>query len=319
MQRHPATTPAHQQVPGGRKLKPENRIVLAGVALMLGGNFLFTLNDALSKLVLDTFSVGQVLLIRAFGALVFLAPMICRQEPAALLRPERPRLQFVRAWLTLADTGLFLAAVAYLPLADVMTFYMAGPIYVAVISHFLLKETLGWRSWIAIAIGFGGVLIALRPSPAMFSLPSIFALVGSLTFSCTLILNRVLRATNDAILVTWQNVAMLIGGLLLSIGAWRNPTPAEFFQLAGIGIVACVAHLLITRAMKFAPASILAPLQYSLLLWSILFGFVFFGDVPDAYILSGSAVIAASGVFLFHRKKRRNDLAVEDSIPRDGH
>ncbi|WP_454855633.1 DMT family transporter [Rhizobium binxianense] len=292
--------------------------ILAGVLLMLLGDLLFSLNDAMGKWLVSSFSVGQVLLVRSIGSFVILGPMIARQGVGALYRVERVDLQVLRVLLATADVGLFYAAVAYLPLADVMTFYMAGPIYVAALSHFFLGETIGWRRWLAVMVGFAGVVIALRPSSAMLSLPSVFGLVGSFSFALTLVLNRRLRNTSDTTLVTWQMVAALLVGIVLGIGNWRSASPIDLGGMLMLGIVACGAHLMITRSLKLAPASLLAPLQYSLLVWAIALGFVFFGDVPDAQILIGSAVIVMAGLFIFHRKNLIDGVPA-DSVPPDGH
>lgn len=296
-----------------------SNLVLAGVVLMLLGDFLFALNDAMGKWLVASFSVGQVLLIRSFGAFVVLGPMIARHGAGTLLTVERPGLQLLRVLLATADTALFYAAVAYLPLADVMTFYMAGPIYVAAISHAFLGEKVGWRRWLAILLGFGGVVIALRPSSASLSLASLFALVGSFSFALSLVLNRVLRATSDTTLVTWQTLGALAAGAVLTIGSWTTPTSLDLFAMLLLGIVSCAAHLMITRALKLAPASTLAPLQYSLLLWAVVFGLVFFGDVPDTQILVGSAVIVFAGLFIFHRQKVVDKVVPPEAVPRDGH
>src|SRR6476659_6477712 len=140
---------------------PVGNLLLAGALLMLAGDFMFALNDALGKWLVASFSVGQVVLVRSVGAFIVLGPMIARQGFADLFRVERRLLQVLRVVAATGDTVLFYAAVAYLPLADVMTFYMAGPIYVAALSHLLLGEKVGWRRWLAILIGFGGVVIAL--------------------------------------------------------------------------------------------------------------------------------------------------------------
>ncbi|UJW73776.1 DMT family transporter [Rhizobium sp. SL42] len=292
--------------------------VLAGVLLMLLGDFLFSLNDAMGKWLVASFSVGQVLVMRSLGSFVMLTPMIAKQGSDGLFRLERPSLQVLRVVLTTADVALFYAAVAYLPLADVMTFYMAGPIYVAALSHFFLGETIGWRRWLAVVIGFIGVIIALRPSSAMLSWPAIFGLIGSLSFALTLILSRRLRATSDVTLVTWQTVAALITGAVLSIGNWNSMSGLDLVAMLALGIVAASAHMMITRSLKLAPASLLAPLQYSLLLWAIILGYLFFGDLPDSQVLVGSAVIVLAGLFIFHRKKVVSGLAPDDIAP-DGH
>lgn len=293
--------------------------VLAGIVLMLVGNFMFALNDAMGKWLVGSFSVGQVLLMRSAGAVVVLGPMVARQDLNALIKVQRPSLHVLRVLMATADVTLFYAAVVHLPLADVMTFYMAGPIYVAAISHFFLGEKVGWRRWLAILIGFGGVLVALHPSSASLSWSSVFALAGSFSYSLTLVLNRTLRSTTDATLVSWQTMAAFVAGILLSIGHWTTPSMIDVAAMLLLGIVSCSAHLLITRALKLAPASLLAPLQYSLLLWAILFGFLFFGDAPGREILIGSAIIVFAGLFIFHRKVVVDQEVPIEAVPPDGH
>jgi S-adenosylmethionine uptake transporter len=245
--------------------------------------------------------------------------MIARQGMSDLIHVEHPRLQLLRVVLTSMDIGLFYTAVAYLPLADVMTFYMAGPICVAAASHIFLGERIGWRRWLAILVGFVGVVIALKPSSAMLSLPSIFGLIGSAAFAMTLVLNRVLRSTTDATLVTWQTIAILLIGAVLSLGSWRAPSMLDLGGMLLVGIVASGGHLMITRSLKLAPASLLAPLQYTLLLWAFIFGFVFFGDLPETQVLIGSIIIVLAGLFIFHRKKVVESIVPTENIATDGH
>lgn len=297
---------------------PKSNLVLAGILLMLLGDFMFALNDAMGKWLVENYSVGQVLVIRSIGAFIILGPMIARQGLAPLTRVERPGLQVLRVVLATADTAFFYAAVAYLPLADVMTFYMAGPIYIAALSHFFLGEKVGWRRWLAIVLGFCGVVIALRPSTASLSWPSLFAVVGSLSFAISLILSRKLRATSDTTLVTWQTVGALVMGGVLAASDWRPASAVDWSAMLLLGVVACAAHLMITRALKLAPASLLAPLQYTLLIWAVVFGVAFFGDYPDAQILFGSAVIVVAGLFIFHRQKVV-DKAEPETVPTSVH
>lgn len=290
------------------KLTVKNLLV-AGILLMLAGDFMFALNDAMGKWLVASFSVGQIVAIRSIGAFLVLGPMLARQGGVELFKIERPLLQVLRVVATTADTGCFYAAVVYLPLADVMSFYMAGPIYVAALSHFMLGEKVGWRRSLAILVGFCGVLIILKPSSAAFSLASIFALVGSVAFAFAIIFARLLRGTSDATLVTWQTVGMLVVGAVLTIGAWQTPSAFDLGAMLLLGIVSCIAHLLITRALKLAPASTLAPLHYTLLLWAVVFGFIFFNDVPGPRILVGAAIVVVAGLFIFHRQK------VVDTVP----
>jgi len=291
---------------------PQNQIVL-GVLLMLGGDFMFSLNDAMGKWLVVTLSVGQVMFVRSIGAFVVLGPMIARQGTYALFNVERPWLQVARATLTAIETALFYAAVYYLPLADVFSFYMAGPIYVAALSHLLLGERVGWRRWSAILVGFAGVLIMLEPSGDL-SLATLFAIAGSVLFAVTIILGRMLRSTSDTTLVTWQTICSLVVGvvIMLVFGDWRQPTSVEWSGMLLLGIVSCIAHLMIVRALKLAPAALLAPLHYTLLLWAVVFGWLFFDDVPDARILAGAAIVVLAGLFIFHRQKVVAEVPPED-------
>lgn len=290
--------------------------VLIGVLLMLLGDFMFTLNDAMGKWLVTTYAVGQVVFVRSIGAFLLLGPMIARQGVGELFRVQSPGLQVLRVICLTADTVLFFAAVAYLPLADVLTFYMAGPIYVAALSHVLLGEKVGWRRWIAILVGFCGVLIALQPSSASLSWPAIFALGGSTAFGLTLILGRRLRGTSDTTLVTWQTLAALVVGGIMSVTTWQTPSAPEFGAMLLLGVVSCIAHLLITRSLKLAPASLLAPLQYSMLVWGIIFGFIFFDDIPSQHMLIGAVVIVLAGLFIFHRQKVVAEVPPE-TVPKD--
>lgn len=289
--------------------------VAAGMVIMLFGDFLFSLNDAMAKWLVASFAVGQVLFLRSVGSAIILTPMVLRQPLSDLWRVEQPWIQVLRVVFATMDLVLFYAAVAYMPLADVMTFYMAGPIYVAAISHFLLGERIGWRRWMAVLIGFVGVVIALRPSTAMLAWPSIFGLLGSLGFAMTLVLNRQLRKTSDATLVTWQAVVALVVGAILAIGHWKAMTLGELASLLLLGVIASTGHLLIARSLKMAPASVLAPLQYTLLIWAVILGWLFFGDLPDPQTWVGAAIIIGSGLFIFHRAKVKQD--VEPAIPTD--
>jgi S-adenosylmethionine uptake transporter len=142
----------------------------------------------------------------------------------------------------------------------------------------------------------------------MLAWPSIFGLVGSLSFALTLVLNRMLRSTSDATLVTWQTLACLLTGIVMSIGNWSPFNFGELLALLLLGIVSCSAHLLITRSLKLAPASVLAPLQYTLLLWAIVFGWMFFGDFPDTQTLVGAGIIVVAGLFIFHRGNVKKDV-----------
>src|SRR5215469_13891384 len=164
---------------------------LAGIGLMLLGVFMFSFGDALGKYLVATYAVGQLLWLRACAALLILSPLIWRHRREFLVM-ERPKLQAIRVVLSTLEVAAFFLATVYLPLADVITYYLACPIFVTALSGIVLGEHVGWRRWTAILIGFCGVLIALRPSAQTISWPAMIALGGSLSFSCSLLTTRLL-------------------------------------------------------------------------------------------------------------------------------
>src|SRR3979411_2833638 len=154
---------------------------LAAIGLMLLSIFMFSFGDALGKFMVATYAVGQLLWLRACAALIVLAPSIWRHR-AAFLQMERPWLQLVRAILSTLEVAAFFLATVYLPLADVVTCYLACPIFVTARSAIVLRERVGWRRWSAVLIGFCGVLIALRPTSQTISWPAMIPLGGSPRF-----------------------------------------------------------------------------------------------------------------------------------------
>ncbi len=281
----------------------ERSSTLAGIGLMLAGISLFAFNDALGKWLVATYSVGQLLLIRSATALILLSPWIWTSGITPFATAPRPRLQIARVALSSVEVAMFFLAVAYLPLADVMTFYLAGPIYVTALSALLLGETVGWRRWSAVLVGFGGVLIALRPSPASFTMPALIALGGSLFFALLMVTTRSLRTTADIVLTTGQIAGTLVFGAIIAPLGWVTPSPGDLALLALFGVISIVALFCINRALKLAPASVVAPFQYTMIVWGVALGYLVFGDVPDLPTLAGAAIIIAAGLFIFRREQ----------------
>lgn len=270
---------------------------LAGIGLTLLGVFMFAVNDVMGKWLVATYSVGQVLLLRSAAALLVLLPVMAR-ERVSLQWPSQPGLHVVRVTFSTLEVACFYAAAAYLPLADVMTYYLAGPIYVAAIAVFWLGEKLDRRQVAVIGIGFVGVLIALRPSGETLTWPALIAVAGSLFYAFLMIATRKLREARDTTLVLGQILGALLFGIVAAPFTWVAPSALDFALLSLLGIVAMAAHMCINRALKIAPASVVAPYQYTLIVWAVIFGYLVFGDVLEPWTLVGAAVICAAGLAL---------------------
>jgi drug/metabolite transporter (DMT)-like permease len=270
---------------------------------MLAGVALFSFNDALGKWLLSDYSVGELLLIRSAAALAVLVPFLRSAGVEAFSTAPQPALQVVRIVLSALEVAMFFWAVSYLPLADAVTFYLAGPIYVTALSVVLLGEKVGWRRWGAVMVGFVGVVLALRPSAASFTLPALIALGGSIFFAVVMVTTRMLRHTADMVLISGQVGATLLFGTAFAPFGWVTPSLRDFLLLSLFGVVSIAALACVNRSLKLAPASVVVPYQYTMIVWAVVLGYVVFGDVPDLFTLAGAAIIIAAGLYIFWREQ----------------
>jgi drug/metabolite transporter (DMT)-like permease len=276
---------------------------LAGIGLMLLSIFMFSFGDAMGKFMVATYSVGQLLLLRACAALFVLLPTMWKQR-AEFTRLERPWLQLLRVTLSTLEVAAFFLATVYLPLADVITYYLACPIFVTALSGIVLGERIGWRRWTAILIGFCGVLIALRPSAQTVSWPAMIALGGSTSFAVLMLITRSLRATPDIVLASSQFAGTFLLGAIMSPFGWVAPNAGSLVLFAAAGIISVAALLCVNRSLKLAPASVVVPYQYSMIVWAVIFGLVVFGDVPSWQTIIGAAIIIGAGLYIFLREQK---------------
>lgn len=278
---------------------------LAGIGLMLAAIFLFATNDVLAKWLAASFAVGQMLLFRSLGAFLVLAPFLYRGALAGRFRRiERPWLQALRVACSTGEVACFYVALSLMPLADVITFWMSGPIFVAVLSALALRESVPAARWAAILLGFAGVLIALWEELHASALGAAVALSGALLYATFLTVTRALRGTPDALLVGLQMGGALALGTLLAPFGWATPPAALWPLLLLIGIVSTAGHVLVVRALRLAPASVVVPFKYVSLVLATFYGWTIFGDVPRPAMLLGAAVIIGAGMWLWWLERR---------------
>jgi drug/metabolite transporter (DMT)-like permease len=275
---------------------------LAGIGLMLAAVCMFSLGDALGKFIVATYSVGQLMLLRAASSLVLLAPLMWRHR-GQFRRIERPWLQLLRVVLSTLEIAAFFLSAAYLPLADVVTYYLATPIFVTALSALVLHERVGWRRWSAVLTGFCGVVIALQPSVQTVTWPAMIALGGSLAFAVTMLITRSVRATPDIVLSAAQFAGTLVFGIVVAPFGWITPTSGSLGFFVASGAISVCALLCVNRSLKLAPASTVVPYQYSMIVWAVMFGYVVFGDVPSIATIAGAAIIVGAGLYIFLRER----------------
>jgi drug/metabolite transporter (DMT)-like permease len=279
--------------------------VALGIGLMLLGFLMFSANDALGKWLAGTYSPGQILLFRSVFALAVIAPIMWRAGLHQIFALERPWLQAFRLACATVETFLFYWAVSVLPLADAMTYYLAGPIYVTLMAALVLGEPVRWRRWLAVIVGFLGVVIALQPSAAAFGGYALIAFAGSVIYAVFLVTTRYLRGTPDSVLAFWQFVTSLVFGAATASFGWAPLASIGDVLLIGLlGVTALAAIVCVNRSLKLAPASVVVPYQNTLIIWAIVFGYFVFGDVPSWNLLIGAAIIVAACLYIFFREQK---------------
>jgi drug/metabolite transporter (DMT)-like permease len=285
---------------------PHPRQVVAGLLLMIAAGFLFTVMDATAKYLSQRLPLLEV----AWGRYTFHAAtlpfLVARSGGFATLRSSRLGLQLWRSVFLLASTVVYWLALRYIPLADASAISFVGPLMLTALSVPLLKEKVGPRRWAAVAVGFVGALIIIRPGLGMAQPAALIPLCSAAAFAGYALCTRVLSlADHWTTTLVWSSS---VGLVLLSAAVpfvWQTPDLAEWIGLIFLGLLGSFAHLLMILAYARAPASTLAPLSYLALIWSTVLGLVLFGNFPDGWTLAGGAVVAASGLYVIHRERMR--------------
>jgi drug/metabolite transporter (DMT)-like permease len=277
-----------------------------GVALVLLATFCFASMDAMSKILADTFAVTQILWIRS---MVFVAFALWIARPKGIrnvLRSERPWLQGTRALLLIVESGVFVLAFKYLPLADAHAIAAASPLFVMALSVPLLGEYVGPRRWLAVIAGFIGVLLIVRPGFAEFKPAFLFPLVGAALWGLYQILVRLCARTDSSeTTLLWTASIGFIATTMAAPFSWTPPTARDWAMMIVLSLLGSVAHFALIKAFERVEASALQPFLYTLLVWAAVLGYGVFGDIPDRWVMIGAAVIIASGTYAWYRERIR--------------
>ena len=289
-----------------------------GIVLMLVAMVLFTLNDAIGKWLVATYPVGQLLAIRSFAALAVLLPIAWRDgDLKQIMSIQQPGLQALRLVLVIAEVSCFYWSVKFLPLADVFMFYLASPLFLTAFSVIFLREHVGIRRWAALGVGFLGVIFIFPPSDAVLSLPALVALGGSVALALMLTLTRSLSSgTGGLTLITLQTLAVGLAGLstlpvapLVPELVWVTPDILDFSLLCLLGFVATSAHFMMNSAVTSAPSAVVAPFQYTSIVWAIILGYLIWDDFPETQAFMGASLIVGSGLFVLYRERKKKKLS----------
>ena len=262
----------------------------------------FAMMDASVKW-LDMFPVGQVLFSRFFFGLIPILMLVPRGEFKTFYKTSRPKLHAFRAiTCTLAIIALFIA-LREIPLADVVSLTFGGPIFVTLGSIFFLSEKVGIRRWLAVLIGFFGMLLIVKPAYEELNIYYIFPIIFCIFFACVALSIRSLSSTepNYRIALYFSLLSMIVGLLTLPFG-WVMPNKFELFLLIFTGLVGSVANILLTVSLRYAEASLVTPTKYLNLVFAILLGYFIWSEIPKLLTLVGAGLIIISSVIIFMRE-----------------
>lgn len=271
-----------------------------GIAMMLAVQIIMPVNDALAKYLSGLLPVLQIAWARFFFNAFFIIPWAYWRTRGHGLTVSDPLLQVTRGIVIVVANICFVTGVRYIPLADALAIVFISPIVVTALSARYLGERISPAHWIAVVIGFLGVLVIIRPGLSAFQPAALLPLMAGFLFSIYLVLTRRLVRTSSP--DATQAVTTMIGAVLLSLAVpfvWETMSTEILLLMLAIGALSGVGHILMTSAHVHAQASTLAPLTYIALIVATILGYLLFGDLPDRWTVSGAVIVIGSGLFIW--------------------
>jgi len=277
----------------------------AGIVLMCVGVACLCVNDALAKTLTAHYSPFQIQFLRNLIALPFAILIAHRMGGAAALRSHRPLAHLMRGGLWVGATFLFFTSITYMGLAEATALIFVAPLFITALSALLFREHVGWRRWLAVIVGFAGVLIAVRPGTSAFQTVSLLPVATAFVYALLMLSARWVDSRESV----WTLLLYMTGtGALISLFImpfiWTPVRFQDLWLFGAIAIFGTAGMTMMTQAFRLAPAVVVAPLDYSAIIWATLLGWMFWNEIPDALTFAGAAVIIASGVFIIWREHR---------------
>lgn len=287
-----------------------------GAILMAVSMLSFISNDALMKFLFQTISVEQGIFMRGLVSVPLLA-LIAYLRKSLFVRIDwrNWRVILTRAFAELAATMAFLTALSHMPLANITAILQALPLTVTMFAAIFFGEQVGWRRWGAILAGFIGVLIIIRPSDDGFNEYAVLAIVAVACVTVRDAITRRLDRSVPSLFVAFISAIpiFIYGGVATATTGWTVVSGA----MIGIVVVAAIAitcgYLFAVMAMRNGEISFVAPFRYTGMIWAILFGFLLFGDLPDAATILGTMIVIGMGIYAFHRERIRQGASASSA------
>ena len=277
----------------------------AAIMYMIAATAIFSFSVAASKWLVATYPVGEVLFFRSFVSLALFMAFVVPAQGLNVFRTARPGAHLLRGVSQTVSQTLQLIALSLMPIAGVTAINFSSPLFATLTSLHFLKEPVGAGRWMALAVGFLGVLIITSPGAESFQVGALYALASALLFGTVTAGVRGMTSTESAETLTLYQLLLLAIFYSLTLPfAFVTPSWADAPLFLANGATAVLGQYWWTRALHLAPTSAVVPFQYLSLIWAMLIGFAVWGDLPTAGLLIGSAIVVGSGLFLLWRETR---------------
>ncbi len=272
--------------------------------MMALGMFLFAAVDAQAKFLTDSLHAVQIVWFRQLGLLLGVLPLLVWHGPS-VLRTSRPGLQIARGACAAGSSVLFIIAITHVPLADAVAITFVAPFIVTLMAALLLGEPVGLRRWSAVVIGFLATLIVIRPGMGVVHPAAALLIVAAALFAVRQIIGRTVSGGDRT--VTTVAYTALVSTFLATLPLpfiWKWPSLGpELIILCTLALMAAAAEFCVIKSLELAQAVAVAPVHYTLLIWSTFWGYLVFAELPDAWTISGSLIIIGTGFYTLHRER----------------
>lgn len=305
-----------------------------GILCLVAGIAIFSVQDLILKLLSGDYPLHQAMVLRSLTALPFHL-VIVRWFDGSLSTIATPGWwkMLLRGALNFAAYTCYYLGLAYLPMATTVALFFTAPLFITLSAAFFLRERVPFASGIAVAMGFAGVLLVVQPGVGALDLAAFLPMLGALGYALSMIVARPLgRTETAAAMAFWSNICFLVCALALAAiygsgtlakvshpslafltRGWVTPPAQDLALMAACGVIAAVALTLLTHAYRVAPSASVAPFEYSFMFWGVLWGWMFWGDLPDGTGWLGIAVIVAAGLYVIRQPAVLAPAAARDA------
>jgi S-adenosylmethionine uptake transporter len=302
-----------------------------GVGYLVLGISVFSFQDVAIKWLSEGYTVHEIMFFRSIVAAPAIVLIAFMTEGVRAILPKRPLLHLLRGTATFSAYSLYYLGLAALPLADAVTLYFSSPLFITLLAMLFLAEPVGWRRFSAIVVGFGGVVIMLRPGETIADAAAVLVLASALAYAVSTIITRRLGAVSSGVSMAFSaNLLNLVasGAIGLAFGqgtldtgshpslsfmlrAWSIPTPGDFGLMALCGLIAGIGFYCLTQAYRVGRASMVAPFEYVALPWAAMWGWLAWGELPDLVTIGGVVLIVGSGLYVLRRERQTGQHIVD--------